>query len=90
VQPKPRLWRLTGRLQANDGGDTPAGDTVPQVAQERGLADAGLSAQNEAGNGTVVHQRLYQLIREPGSITERTFEIAFLEPGVEGYVFTFG
>jgi len=45
---------------------------------------------DEEGNGTVVHQRLYQLIREPGSITDRTFEIAFLEPGVEGYVFTFG
>jgi Thioredoxin like C-terminal domain len=45
---------------------------------------------DEEGNGTVVHQRLYQLIREPGSITDRIFEIAFLEPGVEGYVFTFG
>jgi thiol-disulfide isomerase/thioredoxin len=45
---------------------------------------------DEEGNGTVVRQRLYQLIREPGSITDRTFEIAFLEPGVEGYVFTFG
>jgi thiol-disulfide isomerase/thioredoxin len=45
---------------------------------------------DEEGNGTVVHQRLYQLIREPGPITDRTFEIAFLEPGVEGYVFTFG
>jgi thiol-disulfide isomerase/thioredoxin len=45
---------------------------------------------DEEGNGMVVHQRLYQLIREPGSITDRTVEIAFLEPGVEGYVFTFG
>jgi hypothetical protein len=38
----------------------------------------------------VPHPRLYQLIREPGAITDRTFEIAFLEPDVEGYVFTFG
>jgi thiol-disulfide isomerase/thioredoxin len=45
---------------------------------------------DEEGNGAVAHQRLYQLIREPGSITDRTFEIAFLESGVEGYVFTFG
>jgi thiol-disulfide isomerase/thioredoxin len=45
---------------------------------------------DEEGNGMVVHQRLYQLIREPGSITDHTFEIAFFEPGVEGYVFTFG
>ena len=45
---------------------------------------------DEEGNGAVVHQRLYQLIREPGSITDSTCEITFLEPGVEGYVFTFG
>ena len=35
-------------------------------------------------------QRLYQLIREPGSIVDRTFEITFLAPGVEAYCFTFG
>ncbi len=49
----------------------------------------GLDVDDE-GNGTVAHHRLYQLIREPGLITDRTFEIAFREPGVEGYVFTFG
>jgi hypothetical protein len=42
------------------------------------------------GNGTVVEPRLYQLVREPGSIVDRTFEIEFLAPGVEAYVFTFG
>jgi thiol-disulfide isomerase/thioredoxin len=45
---------------------------------------------DEQGHGTVSQQRLYQLIREPGSITDRTFEITFLAPGVEAYVFTFG
>ena len=45
---------------------------------------------DEEGDGTVVQQRLYQLIREPGSITSRTIEITFLEPDVEAYVFTFG
>jgi thiol-disulfide isomerase/thioredoxin len=45
---------------------------------------------DERGQGTVVEPRLYQLIREPGSITDRTIKIAFLAPGVEGYVFTFG
>ena len=29
------------------------------------------------GGGTVSEQRLYQLIRQPGPVTERTFEIAF-------------
>jgi thiol-disulfide isomerase/thioredoxin len=45
---------------------------------------------DEHGDGTVARQRLYQLIRERGSITDRTFEITFLAPGVEAYVFTFG
>ena len=45
---------------------------------------------DEEGHGTLVEPRLYQLVREPGSIADRTFEITFLEPGVEAYVFTFG
>jgi thiol-disulfide isomerase/thioredoxin len=45
---------------------------------------------DEQGHGTVAQQRLYQLIRERGSITDRTFEITFPAPGVEAYVFTFG
>jgi thiol-disulfide isomerase/thioredoxin len=45
---------------------------------------------NEEGQGTVAEQRLYQLIREPRSITDRTFEISYLAPGVEAYAFTFG
>jgi thiol-disulfide isomerase/thioredoxin len=45
---------------------------------------------DEQGHGTATRQRLYQLIREPGSITDRTVEITFLAPGVEAYVFTFG
>ncbi len=45
---------------------------------------------DHAGNGTVVRQRLYQLVRVPGAVADRTFEISFLEPGVEAYVFTFG
>jgi thiol-disulfide isomerase/thioredoxin len=45
---------------------------------------------DDAGNGTLVHPRLYQLIRQPGSISDRTFEITFDGAGVEAYVFTFG
>jgi thiol-disulfide isomerase/thioredoxin len=45
---------------------------------------------DEQGRGTVDQQRLYQLIRQPGSINDRTFAITFLGPGVEAYVFTFG
>ena len=45
---------------------------------------------DEEGHGTVTQPRLYQLVREPGSITDRTFEITFLAPGIDAYVFTFG
>jgi thiol-disulfide isomerase/thioredoxin len=42
------------------------------------------------GNGTVTQPRLYQLVRQPGPVTERTFEVTFLDPGVQAYSFTFG
>ena len=45
---------------------------------------------DERGHGTVSQQRLYQLVRERESVTDRTFEITFREAGVEAYVFTFG
>jgi thiol-disulfide isomerase/thioredoxin len=42
------------------------------------------------GNGTVTHQRLYQLIRQPQPIVDRQFAIEFLDSGVEAFDFTFG
>lgn len=42
------------------------------------------------GNGVVTTQRLYQLVRTPGAVTDHTFEIRFLDPGVQAYAFTFG
>ena len=42
------------------------------------------------GDGVASDQRLYQLIRQPGTVTDRTAEITFLDPGVEVFVFTFG
>jgi cytochrome c biogenesis protein CcdA/thiol-disulfide isomerase/thioredoxin len=42
------------------------------------------------GNGTVTAQRLYQLVRDSGSVADHTFEIRFLDPGVQAYAFTFG
>jgi cytochrome c biogenesis protein CcdA/thiol-disulfide isomerase/thioredoxin len=42
------------------------------------------------GQGTVDGQRLYQLIRQHEAISDRTFEIEFLDPGVQAYTFTFG
>ncbi len=45
---------------------------------------------DERGEGTVTEPRLYQLIRQRGRVAEHTFEIAFPDPGVHAYVFTFG
>jgi thiol-disulfide isomerase/thioredoxin len=45
---------------------------------------------DDQGHGTVTRQRTYQLIRQPGAITERTFEITFPDPGAAAYCFTFG
>ena len=45
---------------------------------------------DDQGNSMVTDQRLYQLIRQPGPIVDRQFEIAFLDAGVEAFVFTFG
>jgi hypothetical protein len=45
---------------------------------------------DDQGNGTLTDPRLYQLIRQPGPVAERTFEISFLDPGVQAYAFTFG
>jgi thiol-disulfide isomerase/thioredoxin len=71
----------------------PARDTsVPfrvLVDGEAPGAAHGLDVDDE-GHGTLAQQRLHQLIRQPGSITDRTFEITFLAPGAEAYCFTFG
>jgi thiol-disulfide isomerase/thioredoxin len=45
---------------------------------------------DDQGNGTLTEPRLYQLVRQPGPIGERTFEVSFLDPGVQAYAFTFG
>ncbi|WP_037078236.1 cytochrome c biogenesis protein DipZ [Rhizobium sp. CCGE 510] len=42
------------------------------------------------GNGTVTATRLYQLVRQSGTVAARNFEINFLDPGVQAYAFTFG
>jgi cytochrome c biogenesis protein CcdA/thiol-disulfide isomerase/thioredoxin len=43
-----------------------------------------------SGNGVIDQERLYQLIRQTPPVTEHTFSIEFLDPGVEAYSFTFG
>ena len=45
---------------------------------------------DQRGNGTISEARLYQLVRQSGPIADRSFEITFLDPGAQAYVFTFG
>jgi thiol-disulfide isomerase/thioredoxin len=45
---------------------------------------------DEQGSGTITEQRLYQLIRQREPVADREFEIEFLDPGAEAFVFTFG
>ena len=45
---------------------------------------------DDSGNGTIAEQRLYQLIRQVGSIADRQFEIEFLDSEAQAFDFTFG
>jgi cytochrome c biogenesis protein CcdA/thiol-disulfide isomerase/thioredoxin len=45
---------------------------------------------DEKGDGVVKEYRLYQLVRQKGKVEDRTFEIQFLDPGVQAFAFTFG
>jgi cytochrome c biogenesis protein CcdA/thiol-disulfide isomerase/thioredoxin len=51
--------------------------------------DAGIDSAPD-GSGKVQEQRLYQLVRQKGPVRDRDFAIEFLDPGVEGFSFTFG
>ncbi|MBY0383198.1 MAG: cytochrome c biogenesis protein DipZ [Xanthobacteraceae bacterium] len=64
------------RFQVTIDGKEPGDDRGSDVAAD--------------GSGTVTSQRLYQLVRQKGSVMDRTFEIRFLDPGVQAYAFTFG
>ncbi len=88
--------RIAFRFRARDVnlvmGPRPRGASIPFRVTVDGEppGDAHGLDVDEQGNGTLHQQRLYQLVREPGSITDRTVEITFLEPGAEAYCFTFG
>ena len=88
--------RIAFRYEARDVnlvmGPVSRGTSVPYRVSVDGAApgEAHGFDVDQQGNGTLADQRLYQLIREPGRVGERLFEIEFLEPGAEAYCFTFG
>jgi thiol-disulfide isomerase/thioredoxin len=88
--------RIAHRFDARDVhlvmGPPARGSSVPfRVSIDGGPpgADAGSDVAAD-GAGELDQQRMYQLIRQHGPITDRLFEIEFLEPGAEGFAFTFG
>ena len=49
----------------------------------------GVDVDND-GNGTVREPRMFQLVRQHSPISDRRFEIEFLDSGIAAYSFTFG
>ena len=88
--------RIVYRFHARDlhliMGPAARGMAVPfRVSIDGRPPSAGRGSDvDDQGHGVATDQRLYQLIRQSGPIVDRSFEIEFLEPGVEAYAFTFG
>ena len=88
--------RLTYRFHARDvnlvmGPSRGAPPVRFRVRIDGGPPGAARGADvDEGGDGIAADRRLFQLVRQPGNVDERTFEITFLDPAVETYVFTFG
>ena len=75
-------------VMAPPAGETAARFRVTIDSQAPGQA-RGLDIDRE-GYGTLTEPRLYQLIRQPPPIIDRRFQIEFMDPGAQAYVFTFG
>jgi thiol-disulfide isomerase/thioredoxin len=88
--------RLVYRFHARDVNLIMSPPATGRVVRFRVLIDgrapgvAHGSDADELGNGSVAEPRMYQLIRQPGPISDREFEIQFLDPGVAAFDFTFG
>jgi len=86
------LYRFSARdlhlVMAPPARRTPVRFRVLIDGQPPGAAHG--SDVDDQGNGTLTQPRLYQLLRQPGPITDHTFEATFHDPGVQAYAFTFG
>jgi thiol-disulfide isomerase/thioredoxin len=73
-------------------GPAKSGNPVRFKVSLDGIApglDHGVDSASD-GAGEVREYRLYQLIRQKNQVEDRTFEIDFLDPGVQAFSFTFG
>jgi thiol-disulfide isomerase/thioredoxin len=88
--------RLAFQFHARDlnlvVGPASKGASIPfRIFLDGEVADGAHGSDVDAdGRGIVRDQRTYQLIRQPGPIVERRFEIEFLDAGAEAYCVTFG
>jgi thiol-disulfide isomerase/thioredoxin len=88
--------RIAYRFQARDVnlvmGPASRGRSGPfhVLLDGRAPGDAGGGDVAADGSGSLDAHRLYQLVREPGEVRERTIEIEFDDAGAEVYCFTFG
>jgi len=88
--------RVAFRFHARDVnlvmGPSARGASIPfRVFLDGQLAtDARGTDVDPDGSGVVSEQRTYQLIRQPGAIDDRLFEVEFSDAGVAAYCFTFG
>lgn len=92
-QPKGRvIYRFHARDVHLVMGSSQAGTSVRFRVLVDGQAPAAVHGLDidAQGYGAATTQRLYQLIRQSGRISERLFEIEFLDAGVEIFAFTFG
>ena len=88
--------RLAFQFHARDlnlvVGPASKGASIPfRIFLDGEVADGAHGSDVDAdGRGIVRDQRTYQLIRQPGPIVERRFEIEVLDAGAEAYCVTFG
>jgi cytochrome c biogenesis protein CcdA/thiol-disulfide isomerase/thioredoxin len=88
--------RLEFRFYARDlhlvlGPDKDGKPVHFRVTLDGAAPGANHGADTDSGGlGVIDGQRLYQLIRQSGTVGEHRFSIEFLDPGVQAYSFTFG
>ncbi|HEY3096018.1 MAG TPA: redoxin family protein [Acidimicrobiia bacterium] len=91
-----RRGRIAFQFHARDlnlvMGPPSDGASIPfRVFLDGQLAkDAHGSDVDPDGSGMASNQHTYQLVRQPGAIADRLFEVEFLDAGIEAYCFTFG
>ena len=87
--------RIAFRFHARDvhlvTGPADPGSAIGSACSSTATAtDAHGSDVGADGTGKVDFPRMYQLVRQRGSIESRPFEIEFEAPGGEAFCFTFG